>query len=382
MKISALRRSILLGSFAFGFLSFALPVYSKQLGANALEIGGLFSIFALTTAVVRPLVGWAMDRWGAKPFFVVALTGYALTMTIFALSSALPLLYLARLVQGIASSFMWISAYTLATSLLADGSRGKAVGSVDESSARGSLYGAFFGFALISTLPPESGWKLIFGSYAVLAVVGAWLAGRSVPAIRPTLAPNAAGSHFEAGRLLRLMLIVGLTSASIAMLGPLLLIFLQDKFTTEVSTLALAYIPAALVSSFLPSRLGGLSDRFGRAPMMALGLVGSGVLSFFLPGLPSLLWLIALWTLEALGWSMASPAQEALVADLTGSDVRGRGYGLYTFAASLGATVGPLLGGWLYDGFGHAVPFYLNGAVLIAGAILVLLLLWRRGPGQ
>jgi MFS family permease len=178
------------------------------------------------------------------------------------------------------------------------------------------------------------------------------------------------------------MLIVGLTGASIAMLSPLLLIFLQDKFTTEVSTLALAYIPAALVSSFLPSRLGGLSDRFGRAPMMAIGLVGSGVLSFFLPGLPSLLWLIALWALEALGWSMASPAQEALVADLTGSDVRGRGYGLYTFAASLGATVGPLLGGWLYDGFGHAVPFYLNGAVLMTGAILVLLLLWRRGPAK
>jgi MFS family permease len=118
MKVSALRRPTLLGSFAFGFLSFALPVYSKQLGANALEIGGLFSIFTLSTALVRPLVGWAMDRWGAKPFFVVALTGYALNMTIFAVSSALPLLYLARLVQGIASSFMWISAYTLATSLL------------------------------------------------------------------------------------------------------------------------------------------------------------------------------------------------------------------------------------------------------------------------
>jgi MFS family permease len=174
------------------------------------------------------------------------------------------------------------------------------------------------------------------------------------------------------------MVIVFVTGLSTAMISPLLLIFLQDKFTADVRTLALAFIPAALVYSFLPSRMGRFSDRFGRAPLMAIGLAGSGLVSLFLPELPDVGWLIVLWALEALGLVMAAPAQEALVADLTGSEVRGTGYGLYTFAASLGATLGPLLGGWLYDAVGHAAPFYLNGSVLLASAVWVLMLLSER----
>jgi MFS family permease len=55
--------------------------------------------------------------------------------------------------------------------------------------------------------------------------------------------------------------------------------------------------------------------------------------------------------------------------------MRGTGYGLYTFAAGLGTTVGPLIGGLVYDGIGQAVPFYVNGIVLLVGAALALLLL-------
>ena len=65
------------------------------------------------------------------------------------------------------------------------------------------------------------------------------------------------------------------------------------------------------------------------------------------------------------------PAERAFVADIAGEDARGTSYGLYTFAYFLGAALGPLAGGWLYDNLGHATPFYLNAAVLLVGALLV-----------
>jgi DHA1 family multidrug resistance protein-like MFS transporter len=372
---SSLQRPILLGSLAFGILSFLLPVYGKRLGASALGIGGLFSIFSVTTVLVRPLVGWALDRFGRKLFFVAALVCYAGATGLFSIASDVAALYLARLVQGLGSSLMWISAYTIAIDLTSAEGRGKAVGQVDEAAGRGALYGALAGFILLLWLPLHTGWKVLFACYALLAAVGAWLAWKRVPETRPSHSVQADSERTISRPLFSLMVIVFVIGISTAMVSPLLLIFLQDKFTTDVGILALAFIPAALVYSFLPSRLGRLSDRFGRTPLMAIGLIGSGLVSFFLPGLPHIGWLIVLWALEALGLVMAAPAQEALVADLTGSEVRGTGYGLYTFSVSLGATFGPLLGTWLYDAAGHAVPFYLNGAVLLAGAVWVLLLL-------
>ncbi|MGD2253841.1 MAG: MFS transporter, partial [Anaerolineales bacterium] len=177
--------------------------------------------------------------------------------------------------------------------------------------------------------------------------------------------------------LYKLMAIVFVTAASRSMIRPIFLIFLQDRFAPSIFELVLAIIPAGLVAGFLPSRLGKLSDRFGRTGLMGVGLLASGVLSFFLPSLPNLIWLALLWTIETVGWSVAAPAEEAMVADLTGKRVRGRGYGLYTLATSLGAFAGPLMGGWVYDSIGEQVPFYLNGIVLLFGAILVPILLRR-----
>jgi len=60
-----------------------------------------------------------------------------------------------------------------------------------------------------------------------------------------------------------------------------------------------------------------------------------------------------------------------------GHQVRGTGYGLYTFVGSVGASVGPIAGGWMYDFVGHAIPFYINGIVLLIGSLLVLFLLGK-----
>ncbi len=68
------------------------------------------------------------------------------------------------------------------------------------------------------------------------------------------------------------------------------------------------------------------------------------------------------------------------MADIAGRDVRGMNYGLYTFAFFLGAVIGPLAGGWLYDSVGPSSPFYLNAGVLLLGAVLVAVLLRESRP--
>ena len=225
-------------------------------------------------------------------------------------------LYAGQIVSGIGSAMMFISAYTMATDLAGSNERGKLVGRIDESVARGYIVGGIVGFILFSNLPRNLGWQIIFTGYALSAAVGAWLGWKRIPETKPTEKSQANGERSISPQIIKLMVIVFLTSASIGMITPFFIIFLQDKFTSNIGILIWAIIPGAFVGAFLRSYFGQLSDRFGRSRIMALGLAGAGISSFLLPGLPGIVWLAIFWALESVGWAMAGPAEEAMVADL------------------------------------------------------------------
>lgn len=370
-----LYRAVFLISLPFGILDFVLPIYGKRIGANALEVGLFFSAFSLMIVILRPLVGAGLDRYGRRRFFLAGLLGYVLTMLTFALSTRVEHIVAARVVQGIASSMFWLSAQAMIADRAGSGRRGRSFGMLAQSNSQGSILGTFIGFAVLMPLSIELGWKPLFLGYAGvgLAAVGlaAWKLGETHPASAQRM---AAPIHWSRPWML-LLLVTLVTGAAWALLSPILMIYLQEKFSTAISDLALAFLPSGLVWALLPSRLGRLADRFGRKPLMILGLAAAALTSFLIPWLGSLTALAGVWAFQALCYAAGDPAEQALVADLTGDDQRGRAYGLYTMAAGLGATVGPLLGGWLYDAVGQTAPFIANGVILAACALVLALFL-------
>jgi len=390
--LATLRRAILLISLPFGILHFALPIWGQEIGANAVEIGLFFSAFSLMTVLLRPVVGAALDRYGRRPFFLAGLIGYATTMFAFALIEQVWGIVLARLFQGAASSFLWLSARAITADVAGEDARGRAFGSVDQASNQGAILGALTGFAILvgrfeirlsgrefvaDSSSIADRWVLLFIVYGFICLIATLLAWRRLPETNPA----GGGDRHSPSPIVwsrpwvLLLTVTAVTGASWAMLSPILMIFLQQKLAVEVDALAWAYLPAAIIWAVLPTRLGTLADRFGRKPLMVLGMAVAAVSSFVIPGLANLAGLAALWALQALCYAAGDPAEQALVADLTGGDQRGRAYGLYTLAAGLGATVGPLMGGWLYEAIGPQAPFVANGMVLVvcAGVLWALL---------
>jgi DHA1 family multidrug resistance protein-like MFS transporter len=369
-----LRRAIFWVSFPFGILSFVLPIYGKDLGASALEIGGFFSALSVVPVVVRPFLGKALDRWGRRPFLLFGLFSHAVAMVVFSFSDSVFLLTVARFVQGLGTAFLWLTAYTIVADEAKETGRGKNFGLVDEAANRGAIIGTTLGFVAIVVLTNYAWtkvWFWLFSSYSVLALLGFWCGWSGVPETRPAGSSIQIKSRPISGQLLALMGIVFITGASSAMVWPLLMVFLQDILRAEVWTLASAYLPAALLNAFLPSHMGKIADRWGRKPPMIAGLLVGAIASSLIPHLRSIIGLASLWAVESLGYITSLPAERAFVADIAGEDFRGTSYGLYTFAYFLGAVFGPLAGGWLYDNLGHGTPFYLNAAVLLLGGLLV-----------
>jgi MFS transporter, DHA1 family, multidrug resistance protein len=368
--LKTLQKPLLFWSLPYVFLSFALPIYSRELGASALEVGGLFSVFTATTLLLRPAIGWALDRFGRRHFFVTALLLYSISMLAFAFAASLSGLFLARILQGIGSSFFWVALYTIVADLSTQRDRGHALGWVSQITSRGGIVGGLGGLAMILAFSEANAWQFVFLIYASMTAAGAYLAWKDLPETRPAETRQPLQQRISPS-LLKLMVVAFATGISQAMIAPIFIIYLLDKFTSDFGLLALAALPSGLVSAFFAAHLGGLSDRFGRVRMMAAGMTGSGILAILLPHLPSLLWLAVFYTLSGITWAISEPAEASLVAEYSGGSRLGTGYGMYEMSGQLGFTIGPVLGGLLYDVVTEATPFYINGVVLIAGALWV-----------
>ena len=102
---------------------------------------------------------------------------------------------------------------------------------------------------------------------------------------------------------------------------------------------------AAMQFLFAPI-LGGLSDRFGRRPVILTSLLGTGLDYLLLAFAPDLTWLFVGRVIAGITGASFSAAS-AYIADVTPPDKRAQSFGLIGAALGLGFIVGPAAGGLL-----------------------------------
>ena len=400
----------------------AAPYYLKTLGASALETGLNIASGELATAVVRPMIGRAIDKRGRRPFLRLGFLTVFFSMILFALARpftlgdpAAPLLktgllyaevmlFVARLFHGLGMGTVLLSSYTMTADLAKEAGRGSSFGATEQAQYRGGIYGALIALPIIlaNGFSPDSSltitpqvWSTAFAVYALGALVAFFMSYRDLPETRSIAfvpvngdvsAESAAAELRINPQLYVLMAIVFFTNFSEG-LKIFILRYIQDHITSNLVWIGLSYIPAALIWGTLPARMGVFADRFGRKAPMSVGLTASGIFSMIIPLLAfvfpnpiiAILALTIFAALEALCYSAAVPAEQALVADMMGGNKRGTGFGLFTLAQTSGKAIGPLMMGFLYD-IRPSGPFVANAAILLVGALLVWFVL--RDPGE
>lgn len=118
----------------------------------------------------------------------------------------------------------------------------------------------------------------------------------------------------------------------------------------------------ALMQFFFAPILGGLSDRFGRRPVILISLFGLGV-DYLIQGFaPTLGWLFVGRIVAGIMGASFTTAN-AYIADISTEETRAQNYGLVGVAFGLGFIFGPALGG-LLGGINLRLPFFV--AALLA----------------
>lgn len=102
--------------------------------------------------------------------------------------------------------------------------------------------------------------------------------------------------------------------------------------------------------------LGGLSDQYGRRPVLLLALFGFGIDYLFLGFAPTLGWLFVGRVIAGVMGASFTTAS-AYIADISEPDERAKNFGLIGAAFGLGFIIGPSIGGILGQ-YGSRVPFY------------------------
>ena len=102
--------------------------------------------------------------------------------------------------------------------------------------------------------------------------------------------------------------------------------------------------------------LGGLSDQYGRRPVILLSLLGFGINYIVLAVAPNIIWLFIGRIFQGIMGASLTTAS-AYIADISTPEKKAQNFGLIGAAFGLGFILGPVIGGYLGQ-FGSRVPFY------------------------
>jgi MFS family permease len=347
-------------------IDFVLPLWAgATIGLSATEVGVLMAVEMALSVVMRPIAGVLADRWERRHTAAIGALLYALSCAGYALAQSAPPAYGAAAVGGAGGALLWVAVRAIVSERLAEDS------AVFPRLLSAQETGSWVAFVTGITLVGVIGFAGLFWACAAACVTAAVFL-LLAPRRRERAGEGVAAAGLGAvGKRLRPMLFaVVMTMAAEAAVGLLLLLHLQRGFGLELVEVAYVFLPGAIAMSAAAEYLHRYVLRFGRRRVLVGASLASSAFAVGLAWAPNPYVIAALWVLSGLAWAAVLPVQQAVIAEASGGQV-GRGMGVYESACLVGALIGSLVAGALYDGAHWWVACVAASGMILAGAVVV-----------
>ncbi len=359
----------------FGIVIPVLPLYGQHFGATEVQIGWLVGIFSLMQFFFAPIWGKVSDRIGRKPVLLVGLLGTIAGYILMGLAQTVFVLFLARLISGVAGANI-----SAAQAYLADIStpenRAKAMG----------LLGAAFGLGFVFG-PALGGWAGAVFNYAAPMYIAAGLASVNWMfvffCLPESLRPGSAAQRREkifphlfahVQRTVYLRAVAGyfLVIVGFSMMTMLFALLVFFRFGLDVLHTGYILGGIGVLGVIIQGGLiGRLVKRFGEA---RLAFAGALLMSAGLGGLAfsrTLGEMLAAAAATGVGNSLLMPSLSALVSRSATAEWQGRALGVMQSSGSLARWTGPMIAGGI-SLLSHGTGLYAFWPLLMASCVVLL----------
>ncbi|XP_030581739.1 chromaffin granule amine transporter-like [Archocentrus centrarchus] len=341
------------------------------------RVGLLFASKALIQLLVNPFVGPLTNRIGYHiPMFAGFIIMFMSTI-MFAFSGTYALLFFARSLQGIGSSFSSVAGLGMLASVYTDDEeRGIAMGIALGGLAMGVLIGAPFGSVMYDFVGKSA-------PFLILAFLAVFDGALQLCILQPSkISPGSV----EGTPLLTLLkdpyILISAGSLcfanmGVAILEPTLPIWMMQTMCSPKWQLGIAFLPASVSYLIGTNLFGVLANKMGRWLCSMLGMFIVGISLLCVPFATSIYGLIG--PNGGLGFAigMVDSSMMAIMGylvDIRHASVYGSVYAIADVALCMGFAIGPSTGGALVQAVGFPCLMVFIGVINILYAPLCFLL--------
>ncbi|MDA8085924.1 MAG: MFS transporter [Nitrospiraceae bacterium] len=353
-----------------------LPFYVESFGVSALTLTMLFSVFSLFSFVSAPFLGALSDRIGRRPVLIASIASTAIGWFVFASAQAVWVLFLGRIIDGMAAGNLPIAQSYLVDIAISEKERTTNLGII------GSVFGiAFIAGPAIGAALSSVSHALPFyfvGAMATLNVIGAlFFLPESlkqldrekkiefnpwrplVKAVRDGLLRNRYAAWFFFGM------------AFSGMQG--IFALYMSKVYGFNSVMVGAIYTGMGIAIFLNQTclLRGFWLRHFRESSLEVWTFLANAAGFALLMVPSIYFFAAGILLNVFSQSLLRVVLMSRTAGFAGGRRRGEVLGVMSSVLSVSTIGGPLFAGFLFQ-IRPSLPFVLNACVLALGFLLMV----------
>jgi MFS family permease len=366
----------------FGYAQHALltpvlPLYVTHLGGSAFMVGLVLAAFAVTSVIVRPVVGHWADRWNEAGVMISGLVFQGASIFI----CFVPFVGATMLANGL-RGIGWAGLNTGGYSLLA---------LTAPEARRGEASGLYSGFQSASAIlfPALALWLLqvSFGGFGAVFVASAIFsfAGAALGAIMARSVPQAAIRHHTSAEVTRQWwreifhfidrdiflpsLILFWLNLSLPSITNFSVLYARDLGIMNFGTF---FIVLGVTSLLGRPFLGRLSDKFGRERSVAIGFVLQLAALLLITTVANLPGMIVAGALYMMGNALGSSTTLALAVERADPRRRGKAMATFSVAYPLSYGVGSLITGSAVEVAGYTGMFLVLAAVQALGLVFAL----------